>query len=140
MSVWASNQITPPGAPWAFARPPERADRDGVVAADDERDPAGARGRLDLACELLARALDRVPVASRRVADVERLDHAGADVAAVVQLVPERLDPLGELCIADSRRPHVDSAPARPEVEGGADDGDRGLRFGLGGHGSQERR
>ena len=118
----------------------ERADGDCMVAADDERDPPGARGRLDLACELLARPLDRIPVAGRRVAHVERLHHAGTDVAPVVQLVPQRLDPLSELCVAHGRRAHVDSAPARTEVEGGADDGDRGLRFGLCGHGSQERR
>ena len=118
----------------------ERADGDGVVAADDERDPAGARCRLDLPGELLAGPLDGIPVTGRRVAHVEGLHHDGADVAAVVELVPERLDALGELCIADSRRAHVDSAPARPEVEGGADDGDWCLRFGLGGHRPQERR
>ena len=70
-----------------------------------------------------------------RISDVERLDHPRADVPAVVEVVAEGPDPLGELRVPDRRRAHVDTAPSRPQVERSADDGDRSLRFGFGGHG-----
>ena len=74
------------------------------------------------------------------ISHVERLDHPRADVPAVVEVVAEGADPLGELCVPDGRRAHVDTAPSRPQVERSADDGDRSLRFGFGGHWPEERR
>ena len=106
----------------------ERAERDGVVAAEHERDRAGARlldhlrrdpgaGRLDLGQE------PRPLVLHRR-----RLRHRGLDVPVVAHRVAEAREALLEPGVADGRRPHVDAAPALPEVERRADDGDLACR------------
>jgi hypothetical protein len=138
MSVCASNQITPPGPPCAAARPPSEPT---AIEWSPPRTSGSAPrldDALDLAGELLAGRLDRVPVAAGRVALVERLGQAGVDVAAVGQGVAEGGHLLAQLRVADRGRAHVDAATARPEVERRADDGD--AAGGIGTHGAQAYR
>ena len=97
----------------------ERAHRDRVVAAEHERHGAAAARVLDERRDPLARAHDRLEVASLRVADLGRLGQADVDVAPVDALAAEARDPLLSPAyrIADGpmstpRRPAPRSSPA----------------------------
>jgi hypothetical protein len=116
MSVWASNQITPPGPPWQLARPD---------------------GPHHLTRKLLAGRLDRMPVARLGIALVERLGQARVHIAVVVDHVSERAHLLAQLGVTDRRRAHVDPAPAGPKSECRTDDGDAARGIGGVGHGLQ---
>ena len=102
----------------------ESPDRHGVVAAEDERQVAALTCLADERRDAPARALDRVEVARTRIADLGRLWKPGADVAPVDAAAPEPLDPLLETGVSDRRRAHVDTAPARAQIEARADHGD----------------
>ena len=105
--------------------PDERAERDGVVAAEHERQRAAAGRSRDELREAVAEVEDLAEVAGVLVAHVRRLDDRRDDVAAVgdahAELVRELLL---EARVADRGRAHVDAAPPRAQVERGADDGD----------------
>jgi len=93
--------------------------------AQHERELAVGDGRGDVIGQVLAGAADGAPVAGRRIALVQRLDHPRADVAVVVHGVAEAGDSLAQLRVADRRRAHVDAAASRAEVERGPDHADR---------------
>src|SRR5262249_1132244 len=99
----------------------ERADRDRVVAAEDERQVAALACFRDERRDAPARALDRLEVARPRVADLGRLREAGTDVAPVDADTAELLDSLLEPRVPDRRGAHVAPAPAGPQIEAGAD-------------------
>jgi hypothetical protein len=102
--------------------PDERAERDGMVAAEDERERAASRRRGDEARDLLADVEDLVEEARVLAADRFRLDDRRAHVSLVGDRDAELLrQVLLELRVADRRRAHVDAAPARAEVERRAD-------------------
>ena len=103
----------------------QRADRDRVVAAQHQRHLAVRHRPGDPVGKLLAGAADRRPVAGGGIALVERLHHARADVAVIVDDVAQLGHPLAQLGVADRGRPHVHAAPARPEVERRADHANR---------------
>src|SRR5438034_7430104 len=105
------------------AQAPERAQRDRVVAAEDDRDrPAPGRLRDEVG-DVTAGFLDLGQEPRVLVTGLDRLGDRRADVAPVVVGVAEALDPPVEPGIAGCRWPHVDAAPARAEIESGADDG-----------------
>ena len=54
----------------------------------------------------------------------QRLPLGNADVAGILHLVPQRLEPGLELCDAQRRGTHVDAAAAGPEIERNTDDAD----------------
>src|SRR5437763_1134558 len=54
-----------------------------------------------------------------------RLRDVRRDVAVVDDIAPELREPVGEPCVPDRRRAHVDPTPAGAEVERRADDSDR---------------
>ena len=105
----------------------ERPERDGVIAAEHERNRARARLLDDLRGDPLARRLDLRKKARALVAERRRLGHGRLDVPVVANRVAEALEPLLEARVANRRRPHVDAAPALPEVERRADDRDLAL-------------
>jgi CheY-like chemotaxis protein len=96
-----------------------------MIAAEHERQLARTHRLGDELRDAVAelenlREEVRTPVSFAR----ERLDDGGRDVAAIVRLDTELPgEMLGQLGRADRRRAHVDAAPARPEVERGADEG-----------------
>ena len=120
-SPCASIQTTPPD-PRTFAIPTERAERDRVVAAEDERQrPAAGRIRDELG-QPVAEVEDLREVTRVLVTHVRRLHDRRDDVARVVDLDAEFLrELLVEARVADRGRPHVDAAPARAEIERSAD-------------------
>ena len=102
----------------------ERAERDRMVAAQDDRRPLLADGTRDRSGDPLAGLLDLGEEAGLRVAARSRLGDGGRNVAPVGAAEPELLQPVVEVRVADGRRPHVDPAPARAQVECRPDDGD----------------
>jgi CheY-like chemotaxis protein len=107
----------------------ERAHRDRVVAAEDERQLPLVRRLADEVRDEPADLLDRPEVAARRTALVRRLRHRHAHVAPVGDVAAERADARFEIGIADRRGAHVDAAPAGTEVDARADDRNRLRRF-----------
>jgi len=93
-----------------------------VIAAEDERDHPAVGGVPDLLCDALARLPDLRKKAGVSIAGVDRLPDVREDIPPILRGDPERLEPLAETGVADRRRPHVDPAPARAQVELGADD------------------
>ena len=123
-SPWASIHTTPPRAVDA-GHADERAERDRVVAAEDERQGAAADRRLDERGDAVAQVEDLGEVARPVVAHRGLLGHRRLDVAEILDVDPERvLEVTAEPGVADRGRPHVHAAAAGPEVERGADDGD----------------
>ena len=127
MSEWASIQSTPPGAVHR-REASERAERDRVVAAEDERHRARVRHLGDARRDQLARVVDLGEEARSLVPERGRLRHGRLDVPLVAHRVPETDEALLEPRVPDRRRPHVDAAPPLPEVERRADDRDLRLR------------
>ena len=124
-----------PAGPQRLREAAERADRDGVVAAEHERKaPAGHRGGHE-ASDPLAGREDLRQEASVLVPHLRRFGDGRVDVPAVLAGTAEALDPRVEARIADRRRPHVHPAAPRAEVEWRPDHGDRLLR--LHRHGGQ---
>ena len=106
-------------------QPADAPERNRVVSAENERERSVADGVFDEAGDLGARFLDRLEEADALAADLRGLGDRGGDVAEVDVLASQSLDALLEPCVADRGGSHVDAAAARPEVEGGADHGDR---------------
>ena len=86
MSECASIQSTPPGAVHR-REPAERPERDRVVAAEDERDRAGADLLDDLRGDALARRLDLGQEARALVLQRGRLGDGRLDVPVVADVV-----------------------------------------------------
>ena len=102
----------------------ERAERDRVVAAEDERQRVLIEREADEPCDPAAGRLDLGEVARALVGVLGRLEHGRLDVAPVEHVVAELAQPVVETGVADRGRPHVDAAASRPEIERGADDRD----------------
>ena len=113
----------------------ERADRDRVVAPEDERQGAVRHRGRDEPRNPLARSDDLRKKARVLRAHLGRLGDGRLDVSPVFARPAEASDPVVEPRIADSGRAHVDATPARAEVERRSDYG-HGL-VGLHGHGRQ---
>ncbi len=118
--------------PGSRCKTPKRAERDRVIASEDERRRAGTDGFDDLRRDPLARALDLGKEARAFVLERRRLRHRRLDVAVVAHLEAEARQPLLEPRVAHRRRAHVDPAAALPEVESRADDRDLALRVHAG--------
>src|SRR5204862_326921 len=73
----------------------------------------------------LARLLDRRQKANTLAAHGSRFGNSPLDVPPVEHRPAETLDPRREPGVPDRRGAHVDAAPAGPEVEARADQGDR---------------
>lgn len=107
------------------SEPAECPERHRVIPAEHERKPALAGRSGNQPGQLLAGRSDRVQVVRTRVAGADRLSDRGGYVPAVAATVPERLDPLGQPCVADRRRAHVHAAaPGRSEIERHSDHSD----------------
>ena len=104
--------------------PAERSQRDGVVAAEHERQRVLLERERDEPGDAAARRLDLRQVARAGVRLLRRLQHGGLDVAPVEDVVADRVEPVVEPRVADRGRAHVDAAAAGAEVERGADDRD----------------
>ena len=122
-SPCASSQSTPP-TPRARREPAERPQRDGVVAAEHERQRVLLERERDEPGDAAARGLDLGQVARARSVSSVASEHGSLDVAPVEDVVADRGEPVVEPRVADGRRTHVDAAAARAEVERGADDRD----------------
>ena len=100
----------------------ERSERDRVVAPEHERELAGARCRADELRHLVAQLEDLREIAGAFVTASERLGDRRVDVAVIVRHDAELLgEMLRQAGVTDRRRPHVDAAPALPEIERSAD-------------------
>ena len=111
-----------------------RADRDAVVAAEDQRQPVPLEALLHRRPQLLAERHDRRLVPELPLADLLGLGDHHVEIAGVLDLVPELLEARLEIGDADGRGPHVDAAATGAEVDGNADHVDVAL---LGGHGQR---
>ncbi len=109
--------------------PAERAERDRVVAAEDERQRAFARGASHFRGDPLARPPDFREEPRALAPGRNGLGESGGDVAEIRHLEAERLDPWAEIGVPDRGRAHVDAAPAGAEIERRADHRDRLRRF-----------
>ncbi len=114
-----------PAGPPRERHPDERAERDGVVAAEDERHRSPPRRRLDELRDAVAQVEDLREIARALVPHLGRLRDRRDDVPLVEDAHAELFrELLVETRVADGRRPHVDAATAGAEVERAADDGD----------------
>ena len=121
-SPCASSQSAAPG-PWTDAMPAERAERDGVVAAEHEREVRPRRLRVATRAATPSQvSMISAEEARPCVARSSGLGSGGATLPRSRALEPELVDPLAEPCVADRRRAHVDTAAPCAEVERGADD------------------
>ena len=66
--------------------------------------------------ELFAGAMDRRQIARARIARGRRFHGRHRQVAAIHDVMPEAPDALEDPGNAERARPHVDAAPARPEI------------------------
>ena len=99
------------------------AERDRVVAAEHERSLPCTRRRGDELRHTVAQLEDLRQEPRTLVAACERLRDRSVHVAAIVRLDAERLgEMLGQPCVPDRRRAHVDAATAGAEVERGTDE------------------
>ena len=98
----------------------ERADRDRVVAAEDERQGALLERQADESRHAVARGLDlgQVP---RRASASSVASGTGLHVAPVEHLAAEAAKTLLDACVPDRGGTHVDAAASGAEVECGAD-------------------
>ena len=102
----------------------ERAQRDGVVAAEHERQRAALDRLGDDPRQTVAEIEDLAEVTGVLVADHRRLGDRGDDVPHVRDLHAELLRKLVlEPRVANRGRAHVDAAPPRAEVERPSDHG-----------------
>jgi hypothetical protein len=97
--------------------PAERAERDRVVVAEDDRDPVVVERRADELGDPFARRSDRRQEARARVVLGRRLRDGGGDVPAIHAVHAERGEPLLEPRVLDRRGTHVDAPPAGSQVE-----------------------
>ena len=105
--------------------PDERAERDGVVAAEDERHRPPPRRRLDQFRDSVAQVEYLREIARALVPHLGRLHDRRDDVPLVEDTHAELVrELLVEARVANGRRPHVDAATPGAEVERAADDGD----------------
>ena len=110
-------------------KPAQRAERHGMVPAQDDRQRSRPCRLGDKLGDMPAGLLDLGQEAGVLVPGVDRLGHSRADVAAVVQVVAQLADPSVEARVADGGRPHIDAAAAGSQVERRADDRDLALRW-----------
>src|SRR5262249_33672999 len=103
----------------------ERAHRDRVVSAEDDRQLLLRDRVADERRDVLADLLDRPEVAVGRAARVDRLRDGRAHVAPVGDVEPQLADTRLEACVPDRRGPHIDAATTWTEVQPRTDDGDR---------------
>src|SRR4029450_9875872 len=95
----------------------ERAERDGVVAAEHEWElPILARSADD-GGDALTRLLDRAEETGLLVALVGRLGDRHRQVPEVDHLAPERREAFGEARVPDRGGSHVDASASCAEVE-----------------------
>ena len=106
----------------------ERSERDRVISAEDERKRPSGRRLGHPPRDQLARVVDLWQEPRAFVAQGRRLRDGRLDVAFVSHVVPESDETLLEPRVPDRRRPHVDAAPALPEIERRTDDRDLALR------------
>ena len=111
-----------PRLPRGRGEPAQRAHRDRVVAAEDERPGALPHRSFDDRGQLRARGEDLGHEAGPLVGEGETLRLRRHHVAAVGDVEPDAGEPLFEPRVADRRRAHVDAAALLAEVERGADD------------------
>jgi CheY-like chemotaxis protein len=125
-AVHVSVRVEPqhPAGPTGASQPAERAERDGVVAAEHQRQVPVLHSSGDEAGDALARGLDLAEIAHTLVAHGDRLGHGRLDVAEIDVAQAELCDPVVEACIPNGRRAHVHPAAPGPEIETGADDSD----------------
>ena len=108
----------------------ERAERDRVIAAQNERDLSAQPRLFDELRDAVAerenlRQEARAPIVYRK-----RLRDRRLDVAEIVRHDAERRSKmLRELGVANRRRPHVDATATGAEIERGADQGHTPLRL-----------
>ena len=121
-----------PTGPWTRASPPKTPSASEWSPPSTSGSSPARRAGLDVAGDLVADGEDLVEVLGAVVAGVERLDRILDDRAEVVHAESELGEAADEVGVADRGRPHVDAAPALPEVERGAEDGD----IGRGAHGA----
>ena len=112
----AAGPVRPP-------EPRERAEGDGMVAAEDERDRAVQGGIGDGSPEPRAGFLDLRQETSMFVTRRRGLGDRRRHVPEVDTPMSDRLQPSIEPRIPDRRGAHVDAAPPGAEVEGSADHG-----------------
>ena len=106
----------------------ERPERDGVIAAQYERQEPLLAGAHDEIRDPFAARLDLVQKADALAADRDRFGHRRLDVSPVHRAPADPGEPSLQARVADRRRPHVDAAAASAEIERRADHGDRLLR------------
>jgi hypothetical protein len=103
----------------------ERAERDRMVAAEDERHPPFVPRSSDLFGDPFAGTQDLAEVARPSVTDRRGLRDRGLHVPQIGAVAPQLTDPRLQLRIADRRGAHVHTPPAGTEIERRADDRDR---------------
>ena len=102
----------------------ERAERDGVVAAEHKRKLTVLAGAANDAGYALTRLHDRAEEASALIALVGCLGDRDRHVPEVDHLAPERREPLRKPGVADRRGAHVDASAPGTEVDRRTDDRD----------------
>ena len=109
------------------ARAGDRADREAVIAAQDQGQPALLERLLDPLAQLGAGGEDRGLVAELVLPHLLGLGDHDVEVARVGDPVAESFEPRLEVGDPDRRGAHVDAAPARSEVHRDADNLDVAL-------------
>ena len=102
--------------------PAECPERDGVVAAEHERQRVLLQRKPDQPRDAPARRLDLRQVAGTRVRLLGRFLHRRLDVAPVQDVVADPVEPVVKARVPDGGWPHVDAAATRAEVERCSDD------------------
>jgi hypothetical protein len=97
-----------------------------MVSAENEWQESITACTLDLVAYMCTGFEDLVQEASSVGPTCACLGKWRLDVSAVLDLDSGVREPIPQTRVADRRRPHVNTAPARPEVERGPDDGDFG--------------
>ena len=108
--------------------PAERAQRDRVVTAEQDRDPAVIQCRAHQLGDPFARRPNRRQEARPWVVFGGRFRHRGSDVASVDAIHAQRGETLLQPRLADRRRTHVDAPPPGSQIERCAND--RGFHIG----------
>ena len=108
----------------------QRAHRDRMVAAEHQWQETVTASSLDLVRDPRTGLEDLVQEPGILGAGLTRLGDRRLDVSAILDLDSSTLEPLAEACVPDCRRPHVDAAAARAEIERRSDDRYTGRRHG----------
>jgi hypothetical protein len=118
--------VEPEDTAWAVERceRTDRPERDGMVAAEDERRQSALRRHAHSLGDPLARRADLREVARVLRSGIRRLADLRLDVAQVMRDDRERGQAFAQTGVADRRRAHIDPAAAGAEIELGANDRD----------------